>query len=488
MNADIAARVLSPGIMAQIRAARSAQPWWADIAIAERAAVIGDTARRLAADAPALASAIAAASERPLAEVWAGEIVPTLDALRWLARRGASCLASHRLRRSGLQWYFRATRHRLHWEPHGLVGVVTPGNALLFLSLPQIAAALLAGNAAVWKPAPSGTDMALRAAALFHHAGLPAAVLQVVTGGAPAARAVVEAGVDKLFFTGGSAAGLELYRLQAERGRPAVVELSGQHIALVLADADPAVAAAGIVWSKLGNAGRNCVSVQLALVERATLPAFVERAQAAIEGAPAVACESAGALRRAALIADAVSHGARVAGRSAGSPTLLVDVTPGMRVAYEEIQGPILAVAAVDSEEQAVAWINDSEHRLSASLWSRDLAHARRLARRLDTGLVFINEELQPVAQPEVPLAGRGASGFGASRGRAGLLEMVQPKVISETRLGPARRHYAPASAAAVDMFAATTRLAFSRGLPERVAAAARLLQAVVALARGRSL
>jgi acyl-CoA reductase-like NAD-dependent aldehyde dehydrogenase len=486
MDAPELHRLECPDVAARCDAARSTQPWWADVPIASRARVITEAARRLAADAPALASLIAVASGRPLAEVWASELVPTLDALAWLARRGPACLAPRRLRRSRLQWYLRGRRPRLSWEPHGVVGVVTPANALLYLSVPQIAAALLAGNAVVWKPAPSGTGLALHATALFRHAGVPAGALQVVPGGAVAARAVIEAGVAKLFFTGSSAAGLELYRMQAARGRPAVLELSGHHVAVVLSDADLALAAAGIAWSKLANAGRNCVSVQLALVQRAVLPAFVDRVTAALATAPGPASAATFEGRRTALVADAVARGAHAVRAGLDGPTLLVGVAPGMRVVDEEVQGPILGIAPVDSEDEAVAWINGGARRLSASVWTRDRRHARRLARRLDTGHVFINEELHPVGQPDVTLAGRGASGFGASRGEAGLLEMVQPKVVSELPLGAARRHYAGASDYAIDLFDATTRLAFSRRLDRRMAAAGGLVRAVTALVRGR--
>src|SRR5512139_3714094 len=218
--------------------ARAAQPAWAALPIAARARVMEATARLLADEGPALAALLAEASGQPPVAPWSAEILPTLDALRWLAWEGARGLAPQPLRRSWLQWYVRSTRHTLVWDPFGLVGLITPGNAPLFLSVPQVAAALLAGNGVIWKPAPAGEAIAARAVVVFRRAGLSAGLLQTIEGGPEAARAVVEAGVDKLFFTGGSAAGLALYRLQAEHGRPAVLELSGRHVALVLADAD----------------------------------------------------------------------------------------------------------------------------------------------------------------------------------------------------------------------------------------------------------
>jgi acyl-CoA reductase-like NAD-dependent aldehyde dehydrogenase len=469
-------------------AARAAQPGWGALDVRVRAAVMAAAARLLAEGAPAIASAIQAATGRPGAELWSGEIVPTLDALRWLGRRGARHLRPRPLRRSWLQWYFRATRHALCWEPFGVVGIVTPGNSFLFLAVPQIAAALLAGNAVLWKPAPGHETAAMRIVSLLQQAGLPPGLLQVVPGGPEAARDVAQGGADKLIFTGSSEAGRALYGLVAGRGRPAVLELSGRHVAVVLADADPELAARGIVWGKLANGGRNCVSVQRVLVERAMAAAFLDAAREAMGRlgpaslGPSLGPEECARLRG--LVRDAVEAGARPLVGDGSGPTLLVDVSPGMRVVEEEIRGPILAVGRLDSEEDAVRQINGADHRLSASIWSSDVARARRLARRLDVGHVWINDELHPVAQPEVTLAGRGSSGFGAARGLPGLMEMVQPKVISETPPRARRRHYRPAGGGVVEMCGATVGLAFTPGMAGRAAALARLIRSLLRLVK----
>lgn len=483
MTVEIKRRI-APGVVAQRHAARAAQPAWAASGLAARARVLDAAARRLADDAGKVAEALAAISGRPLPAVWSAEVIPTLDALRWLCLCGRSELIPRRLRRSWMQWYLRGTRHELRWDPHGVVGVVTPGNSLVFLAVPQIAAALLAGNAVLWKPAPLGGGLALQMASVFYRAGLPPGLLQIVVGGAETAREIVETGIDKLFFTGGSAAGLELYRLQADHGRPAVLELSGRHVAVVLGDADLDLAARGIAWAKLDNGGRNCVSVQLVLVERAVAPAFLEHVRRALDDAAAGAGrpDPEPGHRLAGLVADAVERGARILpGR--GPVLLLADVTVGMRAVHEEVQGLLLAVASIDSARTAIEWINRGEHRLSASVWSGDLESARILAGSLDVGQVWINDQIHPVAQPEVTLAGRGASGFGAARGVAGLMEMVQPKVVSETRLGSPRRHYAPAPGTA-GMFRATVEVARARGVRPRAMALGRLLRDIVRVAR----
>ena len=482
----------APGAATAVLAARGAWPDWARIEPGERARVIGRAAHILAAQADSIAEAIVLASGRPAAEIWSAEVIPTLDALRWIARRGPRALRPQALGSSWLQWYFRAGDHRLLWEPHGVVGIVTPGNSLLFLAAAQIAGALVAGNAVIWKPAPAAATVASRAAAIFYRAGLPPALLQVAVGGAETARRMVREGVDKLFFTGGSAAGAVLYRLQAEQGRPAVLELSGRHVAIVLADADLDLAASGLVWGKLVNGGRNCVSVQLVLVERSIYEDFLTRVRAALARVSVADCPMPGrgsetGAPHEALVADALARGARLVERTPSGAVLLADVRSGMRVVDEEIAGPVLAVGVVESEAAAAAWINDSDCRLSASIWSGGPARAQALALALDVGQVWINEELAPVAQPELTLAGRGASGFGASRGVAGLMEMVQPKVISTLPARGPRRHYFPTAPGVEAMFRATVGLGFAAGLSGRLQAAGALARSLVRLMRGRA-
>jgi acyl-CoA reductase-like NAD-dependent aldehyde dehydrogenase len=485
LRADTARRgTIDGGAAGACAAARLAQRTWAGRSLRERAALLEDAAALLATEGDALAGEIVAATSRPPGEIWSAEIVPTVDALRWLARHADVALRRRRLSRSRLQWYFHSARHEMGLEPYGVIGIVTPSNSLLFLAVPQIAAALVAGNSVVWKPAPAGGAVSVRVAALFRRAGLPSGALQLVHGGAGAARELVVAGVDKLHFTGGTASGLELYRLQAEQGRPAVLELSGRHIAIVLDDADAAMAAAGIVWGKLLNGGRNCISVQLVLATPAIASALTDALSRALAEAGSAEPGTEDAARLAVIVDDAVARGARVV-YAAPWPALVGDVAAGMRIVDEELQGPVLAVATVGCAADALAWVNDAAHRLSASIWTSSPSRARELARRLDVGQVWINEQLHPAAQPAVTLAGRGRSGFGASRGLPGLMEMVQPKVISEMPLGGRRRHYTTA-AGALDLFRATARLGAGGGRAGRVRALASMACALVRMARER--
>jgi aldehyde dehydrogenase (NAD+) len=482
---------LSPGHCGSTRAVPAGaggHAGWAATPLAARARLLARAGRRLAADADVLAAELRAADGRREDEVWSAEIVPTLEALRWLARDGARALRPRGLGRPRLQWYFRGTRHELHWEPRGVVGVITPSNSLLFLAVPQVAAALLAGNTVRWKPAPAGGAVARRVAASLADAGLPGGVLEVVDGDAEAARGIVREGVDLLHFTGSAGAGQQLARLHAEHGRPAVLELSGRHVALVLGDADPQLAGRGLAWGKLANGGRNCLSIQLVLAERAVAPdalgALVAALVALAPDGAAAARDRDEARRLAALVDDARRGGARLVGGTPEGVALLTGVRRGMRLVEEEVHGPVLGFAALASADEAVDWINDAPFRLSASIWSGRPGRAHEIARRLDVGQVWINDTLHPAAHPEVTLAGRGASGYGASRGLAGLMEMVAPKVISTTPLRAPRRHLAPGRPATVDLFRATVAFAFARG-PRRLSALGAAARALARLARG---
>ena len=462
-------------------------PGWAAMPITARARVLARAATRLAADAETLAAELREADGRREDEVWSAEIVPTLEALRWLGRDGARALRPRRLGRARLQWYFRATRHELLWEPRGTVGVITPSNSLLFLAVPQVAAALLAGNTVRWKPAPAGGAVARHVAASLEHAGLPRGVLEVVEGDAEAARAIVREGVDLLHFTGSADAGHELACLHAARGRPAVLELSGRHVALVLGDADPGLAARGLAWGKLANGGRNCLSVQLVLAERSIAPALLDALVGALgtlaPDGKATARDPDEPRRLAAFVDDARRRGARLVGGTPEGVALLTGVGQGMRVVDEEVHGPLLGFAALASADEGVAWINGGRFRLSASIWSGRPARAHAIARRLDVGQVWVNEMLHPAAHPQVTLAGRGASGYGASRGLAGLMEMVAPKVISTTPLRAPRRHFAPGRPETADLLRATVAIAFARGR-RRLTALGAAARALARLAR----
>ena len=281
-----------------------------------------------------------------------------------------------------------------------MIGVVTPSNSPLFLTLPQVAAGLLAGNGVVWKPAPAGSTAAFHAAALCYRARLPPALLQIVPGDAEAARDLVQAGVDKLFFTGGSEAGRSLYRLQAVARPPGGAGAVGPPCR---AGPGRRRRRPGRAGTRLGEARQSRAKLRVGAAGPGGAPTLrgVCRGRARRDDRPSRGGGAGGARAGGARAPPRphrrgpIGRGARGAGRRERAD-LVADVASGMRVVEDEVVGPVLPVAPFDSEELALRWINGSPHRLSASIWSNDVDRARDVAARLDVGQVWINDQLHP--------------------------------------------------------------------------------------------
>ncbi len=335
-------------------------------------------------------------------------------------------------------------------EPVGVVGAIVPWNVPQFVSMSKIAPALVSGSTVVIKPAPeTPLDMFLLAE-LMDEAGIPAGVFNVV----PAGRAVGEhlvghPGVDKVAFTGSTAAGRRIAALCGEQLKRCSLELGGKSAAIVLDDADPAATVPGLEFSSLMNNGQACVAQTRILVPRSQedtwVSALAEMARGQVAGDPAEPTTTLGPLvaerqrdRVEGYIEIGRSEGARVVaggGRPEGldtgwfvDATVFADVDNSMRIAQEEIFGPVLCVIGYDDEEDAVAIANDSEYGLAGSVWTGDPDHGLDVARRIRTGTFGINQYLMDFSSP---FGGFKASGLGREFGPEGLSAYLEPKSIA---------------------------------------------------------
>lgn len=333
--------------------------------------------------------------------------------------------------------------------PVGVAGLITPWNGPQSLLAFKLGAALVAGCTAVIKPAVETSLDALMLAECATEAGIPPGVLNVVTGGADAGQALVEhPGVDMIAFTGSAAVGRSIGAACGERLRPAVLELGGKSAALVLDDADLDHFRRQVISVCTPNTGQVCYSCTRILAPTSLYEEVVDAVVSAVREAPvgdpmdpAVVfgpVVSAGQRDRInAMIEAGKKEGASVAyggstapGRTAGffvDPTVFRDVHNRMSIAQQEIFGPVLSIIPYDSDEDAIRLANDTAYGLAGTVFGRDVARARRLARQFRTGTVGVNGYQVCL---DAPFGGVKASGLGRELGPEGLAPYLQPQSI----------------------------------------------------------
>jgi betaine-aldehyde dehydrogenase len=334
-------------------------------------------------------------------------------------------------------------------EPVGVVAAVIAWNVPLFLTAAKLAPALLAGCTVVLKPAPETPLNAYVFAEACLEAGIPPGVVNVVPAGREVSEYLVRhPGVDKVSFTGSTAAGRTIATICGEQLKRCSLELGGKSAAILLDDVDLAASIPMLVGSGFMNNGEACVAQTRVLAPRGryaeVVDAVVGAANAMTVGDPLDPATEIGPLiterqraRVESYIVAGSSEGARlVAGGGRPDlakgwyvePTVFADVDNGMRIAQEEIFGPVLAVIPYDSEEEALAIANDSDYGLSGTVWSADPAHALDLARQVRTGTMAINHFTLDFA---APFGGFKGSGIGREFGPEGLDQFCELKSIS---------------------------------------------------------
>ncbi len=345
-----------------------------------------------------------------------------------------------------------------HHHPLGVVGVVSPWNYPLTLSISDAVPALVAGNAVVMKADSKTPFSALQALVLIEEAGLPPDVLQVVTGSGSDLGPELIDRVDYVMFTGSTSVGRKVASQAAERLVPSSMELGGKNAMIVLADANLKRAVEGAERAMFSNAGQLCISMERLLVHESIADEFTRRLVDHLRsmrlGAALNYDYDMGSLISAEQletvcehVENAVSGGATVlaGGRARPDigpyfyePTLLGDVREGMTLFADETFGPVVALSRFSSEEEAVQRANDSDFGLNFSLWTRDVRRGREIATRLQAGTVNINEGyIAAWGSVDAPMGGMKDSGLGRRHGSSGILKYTESQTVAVQRLMP---------------------------------------------------
>ena len=458
--------------------ARDAQHWWAALGFEGRKPYLRRWVRWLALHCDEVYEIGHRETARPRADVQF-ELYAGLEDARWAAAHAKRVLRGRRVAPGIAMMNFDA---RLSYHPLGVVGVITPWNAPVYLTLSGVAAALAAGNAVVVKPSELSPGSAIITIEAFRRANpdAPAGLTAWITGFGETGAALCTSRVDKVAFTGSAPTGRRVMAACAQNLTPVVLELGGKDATIVAADADLDAAAAGVVWGGLFNGGQACVGVERVYVVESVRDEFLAKVRKHT-GEIAVGVEELSAygpmtvdaqvdiVRR--HIGDALEAGAHALVGGLESirppfidPIVLVDVPEDCSAVQEETFGPVLVINTVPDIDEAVRRANGTAFGLGSSVYSARRGPA--IASRLRAGGTTINSVLTFVGMSSIPFGGVGESGFGRFHGDAGLREFSYAKSTTRKRfdLGKDLQSF-PRTPDQFDIVRKTLRLRYGRSL-----------------------
>ena len=422
-----------------LASARVAQAAWAGVPVADRVAVLERFAARIEARADALAATLCAEVGKPIIQA-RNEVSATVGRVQYLCEVAAGALADDVVADGD------GMAEVVVREPLGVVANISAWNYPWFVGTNVYVPALLAGNAVLYKPSEYATLTGLAMGRLLVEAGLPPGLFRVVVGGGEVGAALLDLDVDQVSFTGSYATGRRIAEALAARLVPVQLELGGKDPAYVADDVDVETTAASLADGAFYNNGQSCCSVERIYVHRDVAERFIEAFVRTVDsftmGDPSDERTYLGPLTRPqqaavleAQVGGAVAAGATVlcgggtVDRGAGTwfaPTVLVGVSDDMAVMRDESFGPVIGIATVDDDDEAVRRMNDTEFGLTAGVYCNDEGRARRLLERLDAGSAYWN--CCDRVSPRLPWSGRGHSGLGFTLSAAGITAFTQPK------------------------------------------------------------
>lgn len=416
---------------------RAAQASWSALSLPDRLEVLRKARHIIAANPCALAETIpsnlASSLHRNLADSLVAEVLPLAEACRFLEREAPSLLRPIKLGGRGRPIWLHGVESEIQRVPLGLVLLIAPSNYPLFLPAVQALQAIAAGNAVLWKPAVGGDSAARALARVLRTAGLPQYLLQILDTTVHSGIEAIRAGVDKVFLTGHADTGRGVMQELAAMLTPSVMELSGCDPVFILPGADMERATEALAFGMRLNGSATCMAPRRVFAPGAMMQELLARLSPKLGQIEPVTLNPKERKLLDTVLRDAEQGGAVILrdGRQADAvtPTLVIDATPEQAIMKTDLFAPVLTFCAVEGEEAALQAQAQCPYALTAAIFGPEAA-ASRLAGRLQVGTVLINDLIVSTADPRVPFGGRGASGFGVTRGREGLLEMTTTRTI----------------------------------------------------------
>ena len=432
-----------------VAAARAAQPGWQATLPVERARLLWAIADILEREIDALAELETLDQGKPLFIGRWAEIPGAINQFRFFAGQAMAIEGNSIESSIGYQPPGKQMRSWTVREPVGVVAAIVPWNSPLVLTAMKLAPALAAGCTVVLKPAEDTSLSALRLGELLIEAGLPAGVVNIVTGlgSETGARLAAHPGIDKIAFTGSTATGRAVLDAAKTNFKRVTLELGGKSPSIVMPDADLSLAIPGVANAIFFNSGQVCIAGSRLYVHRAIHDQVVEGVAAYARGmklghglaadtqmGPLVSQRQAerveGFLTRARGEGATLLTGGERFGDAGTfvSPTVVVDVKPDMEIVREEVFGPVVVAQAFDDVEEVIAAANDSEYGLAASVWTEGLSSAHRMASAIKAGTVWIN--CHAMYDAALPIGGVRQSGWGRDSGKQALDSYLEWKTI----------------------------------------------------------
>jgi acyl-CoA reductase-like NAD-dependent aldehyde dehydrogenase len=432
--------------------ARQAQPQWAAFGFDGRARVMRRAQKWMLDNAERVLASVVAESGKTYEDAQVADLGYTVGALGFWAKEAGTYLADERVP-SWNNPIVAGKKLIVRYVPVGVVGVIGPWNYPIANSFGDCIPALMAGNSVILKPSEVTPLSSLLMAEMMRDCGLPEDVFQVATGDGTTGAALIGQ-VDCVMFTGSSRTGKAVMRAAADSLVPCYLELGGKDPMIVCADANIDRAANAAAYYSMNNGGQVCISVERCYVEEPVYDEFVTKVTDTVRGLRQGEPTGIGTVDVGAVIfppqldivdehvRDAVAKGAKVltGGRPHSErgryfePTVLVDVDHSMKCMREETFGPTLPIMKIANAEEGVRLANDSTYGLQASVWTGDIERGESLARRIEAGVVCVNDAQINYTALNLPMGGWKSSGLGTRHGAGGIRKYTKIQSLLVTR------------------------------------------------------